>query len=159
MPDTQARMLTVVRTTGRSLSIEAGAALDVGVDAHKETSSVAHFSDGRGLITTRVKAARPEVLIGRPRPPREVVARVVGEAAPTGVALARRPRAEVFTARVIAPPRLPAPVDPEARTDRVARLSARRLFHQVRVPAEREEAGRHVRWIVEQRVPRRPRLS
>jgi hypothetical protein len=42
--------------------------MHVGVDVPKASYSVARFSDRRGLLTTWVQPARPELLIERLRP-------------------------------------------------------------------------------------------
>src|SRR5512142_2778189 len=118
MSNTKPRKFTIVRTPTQPLRLEPGEAIHVGVDVHKASSSVALSSDGRGLITTWVQPARPEVLIERLRPIREGVARVVYEAGPTGFGLARRLRAAGYPAQVIAPSKLLAPVSPEAKSDR-----------------------------------------
>jgi transposase len=157
MSNTQPRKLTVVRTPTQPLRLEAGEAVHVGVDVHKASYSVALFSDGRGLITTWVQPARPEILIERLGPVREGIAQVVYEAGPTGFTLARRLRAEGFKAQVIAPSKLLAPVGPEAKSDRLdcrrlAQLSAKDLLHPVRVPTEQEEADRQVLRLREQLV-------
>src|SRR6478752_7012697 len=98
MSDTKTRKLTVVRKPNEPLRLEQGEAVHVGVDVHKASYSVALFSDGRGLITTWVQPARPEVLIERLRPLREGIVQVVYEAGPTGFGLARRLRSEGYTA-------------------------------------------------------------
>jgi transposase len=157
MSNTQTRKLTVVRTPSQSLSLEPGEAVHVGVDVHKASYSVALYSDGRGVLTTWVQPARPEVLLERLRPIRKAVAQVVYEAGPTGFGLARRLRAEGYAAQVIAPSKLLAPVGPEAKSDRLdcrrlAQLSAKGLLHPVRVPTEQEEADRQVLRLREQLV-------
>ena len=139
MSNTKPRKLKIVRTSNPPLRLEEGEAVHVGVDVHKASYSVALYSDGRGLITTWVQPARPEILIERLRPVREGVAQVVYEAGPTGFGLARRLRAEGYTAQVIAPSKLLAPVGPEAKSDRLdcrrlAQLSAKDLLHPVRRP-------------------------
>jgi transposase/quinol monooxygenase YgiN len=149
MSSTKTRKLTVVRKPNGPIRLEEGEAVHVGVDVHKASYSVALFSDRRGVITTWVQPARPEVLLERLRPLREGVAQVVYEAGPTGYALARRLRAEGFECQVIAPSKLLAPVGPEAKSDRLdcrrlAHLSAEGLLHPVRVPTEQEEADRQV---------------
>jgi transposase len=157
MSNTQTRKLTVVRTPSQSLSLEPGEAVHVGVDVHKASYSVALYSDGRGVLTTWVQPARPEVLLERLRPIRKAVAQVVYEAGPTGFGLARRLRAEGYAAQVIAPSKLLAPVGPEAKSDRLdcrrlAQLSAKGLLHPVRVPTAPEEADRQVLRLREQLV-------
>src|SRR3954462_12652776 len=106
MSNTKTRKLNIVRKPNEPTRLEEGEAVHVGVDTHKASYSVALFSDGRGLITTWVQPARPEVLLERLRPLREGIARVVYEAGPTGFGLARRLRAEGFNAQVIAPSKL-----------------------------------------------------
>src|SRR5262245_9802535 len=159
MSNSKARKLIVVRTSTPPLRLEPGEAVHVGVDVHKASYSVALFSERRGLITTWVQPARPEVLIERLRPVREGVAQVAYEAGPTGFSLARRLRAEGFQAQVIAPSKLLAPVGPEAKSDRLdcrrlAQLSAKGLLHPVQVPTEPEEADRQVLRLREQLVRR-----
>jgi len=155
MSNTNTRKLTLVRKPNEPLRLEEGEAVHVGVDVHKASSSVALFSDRRGLIATWVQPARPEALLERLRPLREGVAQVVYEAGPTGFTLARRLRAEGFQAQVIAPSKLLAPVGPEAKSDRLdcrrlAQLAAKGLLHPVRVPTEQEEADRQVVRLREQ---------
>ena len=89
MSNTKTRKLTLVRKPNEPIRLEQGEAVHVGVDVHKASYSVALYSDGRGLITTWVQPARPEVLIERLRPVRDGVAQVVYEAGPTGFALVR----------------------------------------------------------------------
>ena len=124
MSSTKPRKLTVVRKPNEPLRLEGGEAVHAGVDVHKASYSVALFSDRRGLIATWVQPARAEVLLERLRPIREGIAQVVYEAGPTGYALTRRLRSEGYTAQVIAPSKLLAPVGPEAKSDR---LNCRRL--------------------------------
>jgi transposase len=157
MSSTQTRKLPVVRTSTQSLRLEAGEVVHVGVDVHKASYSVALYSDARGVLTTWVQPAGPEILLERLRPLREAIARVVYEAGPTGFGLARRLRAEGYQAQVIAPSKLLAPVGPEAKSDRLdcrrlAQLSAKGLLHPVRVPTEQEEADRQVLRTREQLV-------
>src|SRR5512143_1370723 len=149
MSNTKTRKLNHVRKSNEPLGLEQGEAVHVGVDVHKASYSVALFSDRRGLITTWVQPARPEILLERLSPLREGIAQVVYEAGPTGFTLARRLRSEGFNAQVIAPSKLLAPVGPEAKSDRLdcrrlAQLSAKGLLHPVRVPTEQEEADRQV---------------
>src|SRR5512147_2468628 len=149
MSNTKTRKLTIVRTPTQPLRLEPGQAVHIGVDVHKASYSVALFSDRRGLITTWVQPARPEVLLERLRPLREGIAQVVYEAGPTGFGLARR----------LAPSKLLAPVGPEAKSDRLecrrlAQLSAKGLLHPARVPTEQEEADRQVLRLREQLVRR-----
>jgi hypothetical protein len=67
MSNTKTRKLNIVRTPIQPLRLEPGEAVHVGVDVHKASYSVALYSDGRGLITTWVQPARPEILIERLR--------------------------------------------------------------------------------------------
>jgi hypothetical protein len=147
MSNTKARKLNIVRKPNEPIRLEPGEAVHVGVDVPKASSSVALFSDRRGLIAPWVQPARPEVLLERLRPLREGIAQVVYEAGPTGFTLARRLRAEGYTAQVIAPSKLLAPVGPGAKSDRLdcrrlAQLAAKGLLHPVRVPTAQEEADR-----------------
>jgi transposase len=149
MSNSQTRKLKVVRTSTQPLRLEPGETVHVGVDVHKASYSVALYSDARGVLTTWVQPARPEVLLERLRPLRAAIARVVYEAGPTGFGLARRLRAEGYKAEVIAPSKLLAPVGPESKSDRLdcrrlAQLSAKGLLHSVLVPTEQEEADRQV---------------
>src|SRR5262245_20360956 len=110
MANTKPQKLTHVRKPSEPVRLEPGEAVHVGVDVPKASSSVALFSDRRGLLTTWVQPARPEVRLERLRPLREGVAQVVSEAGPTGVGLARPLRAEGFDCQVIAPSKRLAPV-------------------------------------------------
>ena len=157
MANTKTRKLTIVRTSTQPLRLEQGEAVHVGVDVHKSSYSVALYSDSRGVLTTWVQPARPEVLLERLRPVQSCIAQVVYEAGPTGFGLARLLRAEGYKAQVIAPSKLLAPVGPEAKSDRLdcrrlAQLSAKGLLHPVRVPTEQEEADRQVLRLREQLV-------
>jgi transposase len=122
MTDNKARRLTVVRTSSDALRLGAGELVHVGVDVHKATDHVAVSSGPRGLLATWVQPARPEPLIERPRPIPKPVAQVVSEAGPTGFGLARRLRAEGFSAAVIAPSQRLTPVGPEAKCDLAPRV-------------------------------------
>jgi transposase len=157
MSNTPARKLKIVRTSHQPLRLEPGEAVHVGVDVHKASYSVALYSDARGVLTTWVQPARPELLLERLRPLREAIVRVVYEARPTGFGLARRLRVEGYQAQVIAPSKLLAPVGPEAKSDRLdcrrlAQLSAKGLLHPVRVSTEQEEADHQVLRLREQLV-------
>src|SRR3954453_7218313 len=157
MANTQTRKLTLVRKPNEPIRLGPGEAVHVGVDVHKESYSVALFSDARGLIATWVQPARPEVLLERLRPLREGIAQVVYEAGPTGFDLARRLRAEGFQAQVITPSKLLAPVGPEAKCDRLncrrlALLTSKGMLHPVRVPTPQEEADRQVLRLREQLI-------
>jgi transposase len=150
--------LTTTKTTRASvtgrhpsdpLRLERGETAHVGVDVPKRTYSVALVSDQRGLITTGVQPASPEVLLERLRSIRKRVAQVVYEAGPTGFGLVRCLRAEDYTAQVIAPSKLLVTVGPEAKSDRLdcrrlAVLAQKGLLRPVRVPTEQEEADRQV---------------
>jgi hypothetical protein len=67
MSNTKARKLIVVRKSTEPTRLERGEAMHVGVDVHKAPDSVALFGDRRGLVTTWVQPARPEVLPERRR--------------------------------------------------------------------------------------------
>jgi transposase len=157
MSNSKTRTLSIVRTPNHPLRLEPSEAVHVGVDVHKATYSVALYSDGRGVLTTWVQPARPEVLIERLSPIREAVAQIVYEAGPTGFSLARRLRAEGFTAHVIATSKVPTPACPEAKCDRLdcrrlALLASKGMLHPVRVPTEPEEADRQILRLREQLI-------
>ena len=157
MANTETRKLKIVRKPNQPLRLEDGEAIHVGVDVHKASYSVALYSVDRGLLTTWIQPARPELLIERLQPIRGAVAQIVYEAGPTGFGLARRLRAEGYKAQVIAPSKLLAPVGPEAKSDRLdchrlAQFSAKGLLHPVRVLTEQEEADRQVLRLREQLV-------
>jgi hypothetical protein len=121
MSNSKTRTLSIARTPNHPLRLEPSEAVHVGVDVHKATYSVALYSDGRGVLTTWVQPARPEVLIERLSPIREAVAQIVYEAGPTGFGLARRLRAEGYTAQIIAPSKL---LTPSARRPRATAWTA-----------------------------------
>src|SRR5262245_58808802 len=77
MSNTKIQKLKIARTSTPPLRLERAEAVHVGVDVPKASSRVALFSDRRGLITTWVQPARPEVLLKRLRPMREGIAQVV----------------------------------------------------------------------------------
>jgi transposase len=156
MASTKARRLSVVRTSS-DIRLGEGEPAYVGVDVHKATYHVAVYGPQRGLISTWVQPADPEALIERLRPIRGQVAEVVYEAGPTGFALARRLRAEGLTAQVIATSKVPTPVCPEAKCDRLdcrklALLASKGMLHPVRVPTPQEEADRQVLRLREQLI-------
>src|SRR5512135_1462126 len=157
MTDNKTRRLSVVRTSPDTLRLGQGEQVHVGIDVHKATYHVAVYSGSRGLLTTWVQPARPEVLLERLRPIRGQVAQVVYEAGPTGFGLVRHLRAEGWPAQVIATSKVLAPVGPEAKCDRLdcrrlSFLSSKGLLHPVRVPTEQEEADRQVLRLREQLV-------
>jgi transposase len=157
MTTAKMRRRSVVRTSSDPLRLEPGETVHVGVDVHKATFHVAVCSNARGLLTTWVQPARPEVLLERLRLIRAQVAQVVYEAGPTGFTLVRRLRAEGLPAQVIATSKVLAPVGPEAKSDRLdcrrlAFLSSKGLLHPVRVPTAQEEADRQVLRLREQLV-------
>src|SRR6516164_2539540 len=65
MASNRVRRLTVVRMPSDPLRLGEGEGVFVGVDVHKATYHVALCSAQRGLITTWVQPASPEVLIER----------------------------------------------------------------------------------------------
>src|SRR5512135_3822484 len=157
MTDNKTRRLSVVRTSPDTLRLGQGEQVHVGIDVHKATYHVAVYSGSRGLLTTWVQPARPEVLLERLRPIRGQVAQVVYEAGPTGFGLVRHLRAEGLPAQVIATSKVLAPVGPEAKCDRLdcrrlALLASKGMLHPVRVPTETEEADRQVLRLREQLI-------
>src|SRR3954452_20542005 len=157
MTDTKARKLSVVRNSSDALRLDQGETVHVGVDVHKATYHVAIYSGPRGILTTWVQPARPELLLERLAPITGQGAGIVYEAGPTGFALARRLRAAGLPAQVIATSKVLAPVGQEAKCDRLdcrrlALLASKGLLHPVRIPTEQEEADRQVLRLCEQLV-------
>src|SRR5512143_3996416 len=139
------RTSSAVRLASPPLRCEPGEVIHAGVDVHKATYHVALLSDRRGLLTTWVQPARPELLAVRLAPLLEHIAQVVYEAGPTGFALVRRLRAEGFPAEVIAPSKTLTAPGPEPKTDRLdcrrlATFAQKGLLQPVRVPTEPEQA-------------------
>jgi hypothetical protein len=56
------------RPSSRSLALESGKVVHVGVDVHRHTYHVAVLGDVRGFVTTWVQPASPELLVRRLRP-------------------------------------------------------------------------------------------
>src|SRR3954454_2397896 len=157
MTSNTTRTPSTVRPAPAALLCEPGEVIHVGVDVHKATYHVALLSDRRGLVTTWVQPARPELLTERLTPIREAIAQVVYEAGPTGFALVRRLRADGFRAEVIAPAKTPITPGAEPKTDRLdcrklAVFAQKGLLQPVRVPTEQEEADRQVLRLREQLV-------
>jgi transposase len=157
MTETKARKLSVVRNSSDALRLDQGETVHVGVDVHKATYHVAVVSGSRGVLTTWVQPARPELLLERLAPITGQVAGIVYEAGPTGFGLARRLRAAGLPAQVIATSKVLAPVGQEAKCDRLdcrrlALLASKGLLHPVRIPTEQEEADRQVLRLREQLV-------
>ncbi len=157
MTNTKARKLTVVRTSPDALRLCEGELVHIGVDVHKATYHVAVYSGSRGVLTTWVQPARPELLLGRLTPITRQIAGIVYEAGPTGFGLARGLNAAGLPAQVIATSKILTPVGLEAKCDRLdcrrlALLASKGLLHPVRIPTEQEEADRQVLRLREQLV-------
>src|SRR4051794_33696875 len=151
------RTTTATSDTAPAIRLDPREVVHVGVDVHKATYHVALYSITRGVVTTWVQPARPQLLADRLTPIRKRVARVAYEAGPTGFALARRLADAGLPVQVIAPSRMLAPVGAEAKSDRLdcrklAMHSAKGLLQPVRVPTEQEEADRQVLRLREQLV-------
>jgi transposase len=145
------------RPSSRSLALEEGEVVHVGVDVHKHTYHVTVLSDVRGFVSTWAQPASPELLVRRLRPVRGQVAQVVYEAGPTGFALDRRLRGARLNAEVIAPSKIPTLPGQQAKGDRLdgrklATFAQKGLLRPVRVPTAQEEADRQVVRMREQLV-------
>jgi len=128
----------------------------VGLDVHKKSYSVA-LRRGDGHICTWTSPPDPRALLAtferngvRPK-------LVVHEAGPTGYHLARVLISEGIKVRVGAPSRIPRPVAPGAKSDRLdcqrlAEYAARDMIEGISIPTREEELFRAV-------VRRRQRLS
>lgn len=153
-------------TVGRkvkSIALQEGEKLYVGLDVHRRSYSVAVWSDLRGLITHWTQPAEPAVVVSRLAQFNGQVAHVVYEAGPTGYALVRALRAAGFKADVIATSKMLKTVTRDAKSDRVdcrrlAEHAAKSLLKVVRVPTEQEERDRQVMRLREQ-IVRKVRLA
>jgi transposase len=145
------------RLSSRPIRLAADELIHIGVDVHKKSYHVAVHSTLRGLITTLVQPAKPEVLLQWLRPMHRHVACVVYEAGPTGFDLARRLHAEKFPVKVVAASKLPVARARDSKCDRLdcrklALYSAKGLLHPVRVPTAQEEADRQVLRVRDQMI-------
>lgn len=128
----------------------------VGIDVHKKSYHVAFYRSGSDL-TCQTMPADPQVfiemLLAKGIAP-EVIAY---EAGPTGFGLARELREAGYEVIVAAPSRIPRPVRPDAKTDRLdclklAELAAKGMLSGVAVPSEEEEAERSLARLRQQLV-------
>jgi len=147
----------------KSLSLQAGENVYLGVDVHRRSYSVAVWSDQRGLISTWTQPAEPALLVEKLTPIAGQVAWVVYEAGPTGYGLVRALRAAGFKADVIATSKMLKSTAREGKSDRVdcrriAEHAAKGLLKIIRVPTEEEEHDRQVMRLREQMV-RKMRLA
>jgi transposase len=128
----------------------------VGVDVHKRSYSVALLrTDGAWKEWTMPSS--PKVLENAFLPLRSRIGAVVYEAGPTGFGLARRLTRAGISVIVAAPSRVPRPVAPTSKTDRLdgrklAGYAASGLLRPIAVPTEEEEGFRAL-------VRRRHRLT
>jgi transposase len=121
----------------------------VGVDVHKNTFSVAVWTDRRALVAAWSQPARHELLTAKIEPVAAGLARVVYEAGPTGYGLVRRLREAGFPADVIAPSKTPRSPGRTSKSDRIdakklAEYACKDMLKAVRVPTLQEEADRQV---------------
>ena len=124
----------------------AGDPVWIGVDVHKRKYHAALISRD-GLTTTWSCPADP---LGFTRQLKELgpnIAMVCYEAGPTGFVLARRLKADGVSVKVAAPSRIPRPVAPGAKSDRLdclklAELCMRGVLHGIAIPTETQEAYR-----------------
>jgi len=128
----------------------------VGVDVHKRSYSVALLrADGAWKEWTMPSS--PKTLENAFLPLRSRIGAVVYEAGPTGFGLARRLIRAGIPVIVAAPSRVPRPVAPTSKTDRLdgrklAEYAASGLLRPIAVPTEEEEGFRAL-------VRRRHRLT
>lgn len=120
--------------------------LDVGVDVHKRTYSVAiRRVDGQSLTWTG--AADPGALIDKLAGFNVPIRGVAYESGPTGFGLARAAQRAGLRCIVAAPSKILRPVSTGAKTDRLdclklADLAAKGMLKSIAIPTEEEEAER-----------------
>jgi transposase len=120
--------------------------VDVGVDVHKRTYSVAiRRVDGHSLTWTG--AAEPEALIQKLTELGTPIKSVAYESGPTGFGLARAAQRAGLRCIVAAPSKIMRPVSAGSKTDRLdclklAGLAAKGMLKSIAIPTEDEEAER-----------------
>lgn len=120
--------------------------LDVGVDVHKRTYSVAiRRYDGHSLTWTGT--ADPESLIQKLLGLETPIRAMAYESGPTGFGLARAARRAGLRCIVAAPSKIMRPVSAGSKTDRLdciklADLAAKGMLKSIAIPTEDEEAQR-----------------
>jgi transposase len=144
-------MATLRRTrkTGKLTAIK-GERLTVGVDVHAMTFAVAVWSLKRGLVANWVQPSDGQMLMEKLLPVKEQISRLVYEAGPTGLGLARQLRAAGFPADVVAPSEVPTRPGRRPKSDRLDCVNLARLAAQpgelrgLAIPSEQQEANRQV---------------
>ena len=144
-------MRTTITPKGKSrkeISFLRGERINVGIDVHKKTYSVALWSEQRQAAVSRwTQPADPDALLRGLTPYKGRLERIVYEAGPTGYQLIRALREAKFLADAIAPSRTPKSTGQEAKSDRLdsrklAMWSAKNLLRPVRVPTREQEGDR-----------------
>jgi transposase len=120
----------------------------VGVDVHKKSYHVALFLNDIQAIDFRM-GAEPKQLNKKLQPMAQSIKSIVYEAGPTGYGLARHLRKNKLPASVIATSRIPRPVGPGDKTDKLdsrklAEYSAKGLLYPIVIPTPKQEADRQL---------------
>lgn len=123
-----------------------GEEIHVGVDVHKHSYSVA-VRRADGACETWATPAKPYELVHTLLNFATPVGSVVYEAGPTGFALARALEEAGLTCIVAAPNKIPRPVSPGSKTDRLdciklADYAAKGMLKSIAIPTQTEEAER-----------------
>ena len=128
------------------LEASEGEEIHVGVDVHKLSYSVA-IRRADGACETWVAPAKPSELVHTLLDFGTPVGCVAYEAGPTGFALARALGEAGLNCIVAAPNKIPRPVSPGSKTDRLdciklADYAAKDLLKSIAIPTRQEEAER-----------------
>jgi len=123
-----------------------GEEIHVGVDVHKHSYSVA-VRRADGACETWATPAKPYELVHTLLNFATPVGSVVYEAGPTGFALARALEEAGLICIVAAPNKIPRPVSPGSKTDRLdciklADYAAKGMLKSIAIPTQTEEAER-----------------
>ncbi len=135
----------------------------VGIDAHKESYSVAIWLNDAPAIdfvmpadNTKLVKFLEKVRIG--------LKMVVYEAGPTGYTLARCLQKAALPIKVIAPSKTPRQSARDSKTDRIdartlAKYAAKGLLRTIAIPTKQQEADRQLTRAREQMVSKQPRVK
>lgn len=123
-----------------------GSVVHVGLDVHKNSWSVALLRPD-GELADVTMPPEPALLIRMLRSLPVTIGRIAQEAGPTGYGLARALASAGYSIIVAAPSRVPRPVGPSNKTDRLdcrklAEFAASGLLRPIAIPSEQEEGFR-----------------
>jgi transposase len=135
----------------------------VGIDAHKDSCSVAIWLNDAPALDF-VMPADNKRLARTLEKLRPALKQAVYEAGPTGYSLARELRKAKLPVHVVAPSKTPRQAGRDSKTDRLdcrklAQYAAKRLLRPIAIPTRQQEADRQVSRLREQLVAKQKRIK